>query len=263
MKIALLQMDIVLGDVEANKAKALSMMRKAVEKKAELLVLPELWSTGYRLDRIHELAEPADGPTLQMLNNFAKDNQVEIVTGSVAELRDGKVYNSAFAINAKGKTIAHYSKIHLIGLMQEDTYIASGDHQSKFDLSFGKAGLIICYDLRFTELPRTLALQGCQTLFVPAEWPASRGRHWVILNTARAIENQMFVIAVNRVGKDDKNTFFGHSLVINPWGEVLAEGSENEEEVIVVDVDFASVAEIRQRMPVFKDRKPQYYGMDD
>ena len=259
MKVGLIQMDIVLGDVEANRVKALSMMKKAVEQKAELLVLPELWSTGYRLDRIHELAEPADGPTLQMLKKFARENRIEIITGSVAELRDGKVYNSAFALNSQGETIAQYSKIHLIGLMQEDAYMSPGDHRCLFDLGFGKAGLILCYDLRFTELPRAMALQGCQTLFVPAEWPSSRGRHWVILNTARAIENQMFVIAVNRIGNDDSNTFYGHSLIIDPWGELLAEGSETDEEVIVVDVDFGSVAEIRQRIPVLKDRKPQYY----
>ena len=260
MKVGLIQMDILLGDVTANQTRALTMMAQAVEQKAELLVLPELWSTGYRLDRIHKLAEPAAGPTLQLLKDFARKNRVEIITGSIAELREEKVYNSAFVLNSLGDTIASYSKLHLIGLMQEDAYITPGDRQCLFDLGFGTAGLIICYDLRFTELPRALALQGCQTLFVPAEWPSIRGRHWVILNTARAIENQMFVIAVNRVGRDDNNTFYGHSLIIDPWGDILAEGSETDEEVIIVDVDFASVAEIRRRMPVFKDRRPQHYG---
>lgn len=259
MKVGLIQMDIVLGDIGANQAKALSMMTTAVHQKSELLVLPELWSTGYRLDRIHELAEPANGPTLQLLKKFARENRIEIITGSIAELRDGKVYNSAFVLNSKGETVAQYSKIHLVGLMQEDRYMTPGNRRCLFDLGCGKAGLIICYDLRFTELPRTMALEGCQTLFVPAEWPSCRGKHWVILNTARAIENQMCVIAVNRVGSDDNNAFYGHSMIINPWGEVLAEGSETAEEVIVVDVDFASMAEIRQRIPVFKDRRPQCY----
>jgi omega-amidase len=225
------------------------------------MVLPELWTTGYCLDRIHEMAETVEGPSIQMLRVFAAEHKVEILAGSIAEMRDGRVYNSTFAINAGGEVIGHYSKIHLIGLMQEDTYIACGDKRCEVEFSFGKAGSIICYDLRFTELPRSLALSGCQTMFVPAEWPASRGRHWTILNIARAIENQMFVIAVNRVGSDANNTFFGHSMVVNPWGEVLAEGSETMEEVLIVDVDFASVAEIRSRIPVFKDRRPTLYEL--
>jgi len=98
-----------------------------------------------------------------------------------------------------------------------------------------------------------------KTLFVPAEWPLSRGKHWRALSIARAIENQMFVIAVNRVGSDPDNVFYGHSLVVDPWGEVLAEGSETEEQVLVVDVDFAAVEEIRRRIPVFADRRPECY----
>ncbi len=259
MKVALLQMDIVLGDVAANRRKAAAMIAAAAGKGAKLLVLPEMWTTGYKLAAIHELAEPADGPTLAMLRALAKDNAVEIVAGSMAEARDGKVYNTGYVIDAAGEVVAKYSKIHLIGLMAEDRYIAPGDAKAMFALSCGQAGLIICYDLRFTELPRALALAGCRTLFVPAEWPASRGAHWRTLNIARAIENQMFVIAVNRVGRDEGNVYFGHSLVVDPWGEVLAEGSADNEEVLVADVDFAAGEEIRRRMPVFADRRPQYY----
>ncbi|HWQ61951.1 MAG TPA: carbon-nitrogen family hydrolase [Negativicutes bacterium] len=259
MKIALLQMDIVLGDATANRRKAADMIATGLSRGAELLVLPEMWTTGYKLAEIDRLAEPDDGPTMTMLRANARENGVEIVTGSMAEARDGKVYNTCYAIDASGEVVAKYSKIHLIGLMQEDRYIEPGDSKAMFSLRCGPAGMIICYDLRFTELPRTLALAGCRTLFVPAEWPAQRGAHWRTLNLARAIENQMFVIAVNRVGRDPDNVYFGHSLVVNPWGEVLAEGSEDREEVIVADVDFAAGEEIRRRMPVFADRRPQYY----
>jgi predicted amidohydrolase len=259
MKVALLQMDIALGDVAANRRKAADMIAAAIGRGAKLLVLPEMWTTGYKLAAIHELAEPEGGPTLAMLRAAARDKGVEMITGSLAESRDGKVYNTCYAIDAAGDVVAKYSKIHLIGLMEEDRYIAPGDAKAMFELSFGKAGMIICYDLRFTELPRALALAGCRTLFVPAEWPASRGAHWRALNIARAIENQMFVIAVNRVGRDEGNVYFGHSLVVDPWGEVLAEGSADNEEVLVVDVDFAAGEEIRRRMPVFADRRPQYY----
>jgi predicted amidohydrolase len=259
MKTALIQMDIVLGDVEANRKKALSMMEQGLRSGAELFVLPERWTTGYKLDQIHKLGEPEDGPSVQMLKSFAKQHKVDVVGGSIAETRGGKVYNTAYAINQNGEVVAKYSKIHLIGLMAEDKYLSPGTSKSLFDLRIGKVGMIICYDLRFTELSRALALGGAQALFVPAEWPTVRGKHWLTLNIARAIENQMFVIAVNRVGKDEGNVFFGNSLVINPWGEILAQGSEDKEEVVVADVDFASVADIRKRIPVFADRRPQYY----
>ncbi len=259
MKIALLQMDIVLGDPDANRRKAADMIAAGLGQGAELFVLPEMWTTGYKLAEIGRLAEPEDGPTLAMLRAAARENGVEFVTGSMAEARGGKVYNTCYAVNAAGGVVAKYSKIHLIGLMEEDRYISPGDSKALFTLGCGQAGMIICYDLRFTELPRALALAGCRTLFVPAEWPAQRGAHWRTLNLARAIENQLFVIAVNRVGRDANNVYFGHSLVVDPWGEVLAEGSEDREEVIVVDVDFAAGEEIRRRMPVFADRRPQYY----
>ncbi|MDR3561613.1 MAG: carbon-nitrogen family hydrolase [Negativicutes bacterium] len=259
MKVALLQMDIVLGDVAANRAKGQTMIAEGLSRGAELLVLPELWTTGYQLADIHRLGEPEDGPTLTMLRQIARQNKVEMISGSIAETDGGRVYNTVYAIGRDGAILAKYRKIHLIGLMDEEKYISPGDAKAVFPMSFGLAGMIICYDLRFTELARVMALAGCQTLFVPAEWPAVRGQHWLALNIARAIENQSFVIAVNRVGKDRSNTFFGHSLIINPWGEVVAEGSETAEEVVMADVDFAAGADIRLRMPVFADRRPQYY----
>ncbi len=259
MKVALLQMDIALGDVAVNRRKAETMLAEGLARGAKLFVLPEMWTTGYNLAEIDRLAEPAAGPTMAMLTAFARRHGVEIVSGSIAEARDGRVYNTCYAIGADGAVVAKYSKIHLIGLMAEDRYLAPGDRRAVFELSIGCAGMIICYDLRFTELPRAMALEGCRTLFVPAEWPASRGAHWRALNIARAIENQLFVIAVNRVGRDDNNVFYGHSLAVDPWGEVLAEGSEAGEEVIVADVDFAAGEEIRRRMPVFADRRPECY----
>ncbi len=259
MNVALIQMDIALGDVAANQKKALAMIEKGLRAGAKIFVLPEMWTTGYKLGEIDKLGEPDNGPSIQLLKAVAKQNKVEIIAGSIAEKDGGKVYNTSYAIGRDGSVLAKYRKIHLSGLANEEKYINAGNCKSIFDLSFGKAGLIICYDVRFTELPRALALSGCQALFVPAEWPAVRGKHWLALNIARAIENQMFVIAVNRVGRDESDVFFGHSLVINPWGEVLAEGSEDQEEVITVDVDFAAIADIRKRIPIFADRRPQYY----
>lgn len=259
MKAALIQMDVVLGDVDANRDKARALIVQGLEAGASLFVLPEMWTTGYKLSEIHLLGEPEDGPSVSMLREIARDNGVEIIAGSIAETCGGKVYNTAYAIGRDGGIVSKYRKMHLIGLMDEEKYISPGDSKCLFPMSFGLAGMIICYDLRFTELPRALALAGSRVLFVPAEWPAARGSHWSALNTARAIENQQFVIAVNRVGQDENNTFFGNSMVINPWGEVLVQGSATVEQVLVVDIDFPAVDEIRSRMPVFADRRPEYY----
>lgn len=259
MKVALVQMDVVLGDAAANRGKAERLMAQGIARGAELFVLPELWTTGYHFAELAALAEPEGGQTICLLQRFAREHGVEIIAGSILERRNGKVYNSAYAIGRAGQLLARYSKIHLIGLMAEDRYLCPGNERSVFEMGFGQAGVIICYDLRFPELSRALALQGCQALFIPAEWPAARGDHWRALSIARAIENQLFVIAVNRVGRDRDNTFFGHSLVVDPWGEVLIEGSATEEELLVVDIDFGSVAAVRQRIPVFADRRPDCY----
>jgi omega-amidase len=259
MKTALIQMDISLGEVEKNRNRAELLIARGIAQGAELFILPELWTTGYQLKEIAKLAEPENGQTVSMLRRIAKENRIEIIAGSIAELRDGKVFNTAYAVGREGQILAKYSKIHLIGLMEEDCYLKPGHEKCLFDMRIGKAGMIICYDLRFTELPRTMALQGCHTLFVVAEWPSVRGTHWKALNIARAIENQMFVVAVNRVGQDEENVFYGHSLVIDPWGEILIEGSETKEELLVVNIDFDAVGAIRKRVPVFADRRPDCY----
>lgn len=252
-------MDIVFGDPAANRRKAMAMIEEGVRQKAKLFVLPELWTTGYALDHLLDLGESEFGLTVQMLKKAAQEYGVEIITGSIAEIRNNKVYNTAYAINANGDIIGKYSKIHLVPMMNEDKFLTPGNQKGMFEFSFGKAGIIICYDLRFTELPRSLSLNGCQAMFVSAQWPVIRGKHWLTLNVARAIENQIFVIAVNRVGQDINNKFFGHSLVIDPWGEIIAEGSETDEQVIIADVEFSMVNLIRKEIPIFADRRPECY----
>jgi len=259
MRIALVQMDVAYGDIEANHAKARAFIAEGLARGAELFVFPELWTTGYKLKEIDSLSETLAGKTIEMLCRIARENNVAIVAGSLPELADGKIYNTACAIGSDGRIVGRYRKIHLIGLMEEDLYLAPGDERCVFPLASATAGLIICYDLRFPELSRALALQGARILFVCAEWPSVRGNHWRILNIARAIENQFFVIAVNRVGRDPDNVFFGHSLAVDPWGEIIVEGSETKEELLIADIAPASVENVRQRVPVFQDRRPACY----
>lgn len=259
MKVGLIQMEVIAGDVVKNRQKAFSMMERAVEQGCQLLVLPEIWTIGYALKNIFELAETIQGQTICSLQSFAREKTIEIVTGSLPILENGKVFNNAFFINKLGAITASYRKIHLFSLMGEERFFQPGDKPVFFDMACGgKASMVICYDIRFPELVRTVALGGAQILFVPAEWPSLRGDHWRALNIARAIENQMFVIAVNCVGQHRENVFYGHSLVIDPWGQILVEGSD-EEAVLTAVMDTALVEEVRSKMPIFTDRRSDVY----
>jgi predicted amidohydrolase len=142
--------------------------------------------------------------------------------------------------------------------MQEEQYLAPGQAATLLDLPWGKTGLIICYDLRFPELIRHYALQGARLILIPAEWPHPRREHWRTLLRARAIENQCFVAACNRVGQSKGAAFFGASTVVDPWGEPLIEGGETEA-LLTVTIDLAQVDVVRQRIPVFADRRPELY----
>ncbi|MNI08550.1 2-oxoglutaramate amidase [compost metagenome] len=176
----------------------------------------------------------------------------------MADKQGEKVRNTIYVFNREGEVVADYSKIHLFRLMDEEKYLSSGDQLGQFELEGIPAGMMICYDIRFPELSRKLALDGAQILFVPAEWPNPRLHHWRTLLMARAIENQMYVVSCNRVGTSGTTEFFGHSMIINPWGEVLAEGSENEG-VISCTIDLSEVERVRRTIPIFEDRRPPLY----
>ncbi|MBD2869715.1 carbon-nitrogen family hydrolase [Paenibacillus arenilitoris] len=262
LRLALLQMQIEAGNVEANYAKLESMLEEAAsgEKKPDVILFPEMWNTGYALTEIERIADRQGERTKALLSAFAKKHGVHIIGGSVAELReDGKVYNTIYAFDREGKVVSDYSKIHLFRLMEEEKYLAAGDKPGKLELEGAGAGMMICYDIRFPELARKLALEGAKLLFVPAEWPNPRLHHWRTLLTARAIENQMFVVACNRTGTSGDTSFFGHSLVLDPWGETIAEAGE-EETIVYADIDLSLVDAVRTKIPVFEDRRPSVYG---
>ncbi|MCU6795702.1 carbon-nitrogen family hydrolase [Paenibacillus sp. WQ 127069] len=258
--LALLQMDIAIGEPELNYAKLEKLLDQAVEgeTKPDVIIFPEMWNTGYALDRIKELADEEGQRTHALLSEFSRKHQVNIIGGSIAEKQGSQIYNTIYAYNREGSRVADYSKIHLFRLMDEEKYLEEGSHIGQFELDGVSSGMMICYDIRFPELSRKLALGGAQIVFVPAEWPNPRLHHWRTLLMARAIENQMFVVSCNRVGISGTTEFFGHSMVIDPWGEALAEGDETEQ-VIRAQIDLALVDEVRSRIPVFEDRRPALY----
>lgn len=260
LNVALIQMDIAIGqpDVNYNKLAVLLEQAVAVPVKPDVIVFPEMWNTGYALERIHELADKNGARTEAMLAAFCQKHHVNIIAGSIADKIDEHVRNTIYVFNRKGEKVADYSKIHLFRLMDEEKYLTEGDHVGKADIDDVSAGLMICYDIRFPELTRKLALDGAKVLFVPAEWPHPRLHHWRTLLMARAIENQMYVISCNRVGISGTTSFFGHSMVIDPWGEIIAEGDE-EEQLITATIDLTQVDEVRRKIPIFEDRRSELY----
>ncbi|HEU4963337.1 MAG TPA: carbon-nitrogen family hydrolase [Bacilli bacterium] len=258
LKLALLQIDIAFGDPEANRAKARAWIEQAAQQGADVIVLPEMWTTAYSLENIRDIADRDGAETIALCNELAKTYHVNIHAGSVANLRGDDVYNTTYLFNREGEVVGDYSKIHLFRLMDEEKYLLGGDKVGRFQLDGVEVGTMICYDLRFPELARTLSLDGAQVLFLPAEWPHPRLNHWRHLQIARAIENQMFVVSCNRVGRAGETEFFGHSMVIDPWGEVVFEADETEG-LHLVEIDLGIVPEIRSRIPIFEDRRPDLY----
>ncbi|MEF3308175.1 carbon-nitrogen family hydrolase [Paenibacillus sp. GYB004] len=260
LKVAILQMDIAIGEPETNFAKLSELLESCVqaESKPDVIVFPEMWNTGYALDRIREIGDRDGERTKAFISAFCRKHGVNIVAGSVAELDGDQVRNTIYAFDREGREAGEYSKIHLFRLMDEEKYLTAGDTLGKLELDGVPAGMMICYDIRFPELSRRLALDGVKVLFVPAEWPHPRLHHWRTLLTARAIENQMYVVACNRVGTSGTTSFFGHSMVIDPWGEILTEGDESEQ-ILTADLDLTVVDKVRATIPVFADRRPELY----
>lgn len=256
-KVALGQMDLVLGDPEANLAQVTELAQAASAGGAELLLLPELWSTGYVLDRAQDLATSLGEGILAELAQIAARYRIGLYGSTLVRLPES-VGNTAVLIDPVGKQLGEYSKIHLFGLMDEPLYLTAGKRPTVLDTPWGRVGLAICYDLRFPELFRSYALLGVEVVLLVAEWPMPRLAHWQTLLRARAIENQMFLIACNRTGTGGSTTFFGHSTVIDPWGEILLEADE-QPGLHLVEIDPERLAEARRRLPVLSDRRPEAY----
>jgi len=252
-------MDIAFGDPESNYRSAQNLIEKAMEEHPDIIVLPELWTTGYDLTRLDEIADLKAQKTIYFLQAAAKKYQVHFVGGSVANRGEDGVKNTLLIITKDGTVTHQYDKLHLFKLMDEHLYLEAGAEKGLFQVDGQLFAGVICYDIRFPEWIRAHTSVGAKALFVVAEWPAPRLAHWRALLIARAIENQCYVIACNRSGSDPNNQFAGHSLVIDPWGEVLAEAGD-QEEILTAEINIDLVKEIRKQIPIFEDRKPNSYN---
>lgn len=259
MKVSCLQMNMELGNPTANFAKAKELIAKAMTEKPDVLVLPETWNTGFfPRENLSELSCKNGAEVMEQIGALAKKYSVNIVAGSLSNVKEKGVFNTAFVFDRDGICIAQYDKTHLFTPMGEDDFYTAGDHSCRFSLDGVNCGIIICYDLRFPELTRKLALEGLDMLFVVSQWPKERIFHLRTLTTARAIENQMFVVCCNSCGKAYDTVFGGNSAIINPLSETLAVGGDAEE-ILSADCNMNILAKIRNTIPVFKDRRQDLY----
>lgn len=258
MRISLIQLDIAFGNPYMNYATVANKIREAADAAPDCIILPELWTTGYDLTRLEEIGDPDGEFTKEFISSLAKQYNINIVAGSVASRNASGVTNRMFVFNRSGEFVGEYSKLHLFQLMDEHLYLQPGDAKGLFQLEGILCAGLICYDIRFPEWVRAHTAQGAEILFISAEWPLSRLSHWRALLISRAIENQCYVVACNRAGSDPNNTFAGHSMIIDPWGEILCEASEGEE-ILTENIDLHKVREIRAQIPIFTDRRPDLY----
>jgi predicted amidohydrolase len=257
LTIALAQMALPAGEPEENFRIAERNVQQAGERGADLALLPELWISGFDLENCQRYASDIDQGWFQRMGALAADNSVAL-GGSLIEADQEFYYNTFVLFDHQGRLLSSYRKIHLFQQLKEKKYFRGGDQLVLVDTAWGKIGLAICYDLRFPEIFRSYAVNGAELILLTAEWPQRRIFHWYQLLSARAIENQCFIAGVNKVGESGGKKLGGGSAVINPMGEILAQGGDDEE-LLFANLDLTVVPKTRQWMPVFEDRKPDIY----
>jgi predicted amidohydrolase len=265
VKVALCQTNCG-EDVAANEHQARAMLEESAAAGVDLAALPEVWPCQGSMEEVRAAAQPLDGPRVTRLADFARDHRMWVHGGSVIELDGDRVFNTSVLFDRHGELVATYRKIHLFdadppgGLPSRESFLYSaGDQVVTAETEFGRVGLSICYDLRFPELFRQLAVQGATILFVPAAFRHETGRdHWDVLVRARAIEDQAFVLAAAQWGawgpggRERRN--FGNSLAVDPWGRVLARAPDGVG-VTLAELDLAEVGRVRDALPALGHRR--------
>jgi predicted amidohydrolase len=263
VRASLLQIDVNESEsVDSRRQRVAALVRE--QAGADLVVLPELWTTGaFAYEGFGAEAEPLEGPTYEVMAKAASDAGVWLHAGSIPERTasdsgsaagDGTLYNTSLIFSPSGELAAAYRKIHRFGFDKgEAVLMGAGSELVTVRLPETTLGIATCYDLRFPELFRGLVDAGAETFVISAGWPERRRSHWTLLAQARAVENQAYVLACGTAGTHAGVAQAGHSIVVDPWGEVLGEAG-SDEEVLSVEFDPARVATTREQFPALKDR---------
>jgi predicted amidohydrolase len=255
------------GDKARNLAAAERLVRAAAVDGAELVALPEKWNLLASGEEMAAGAESLDGPSLGAARSWARDLGIHLLAGSIAERGEEKAFNTSVLIGPDGADLAVYRKIHMFDVEAGGVEYRESDHEQagseivSASLDGLGLGLTVCYDLRFPELYRILAVRGARLIAVPSAFTAATGRdHWQVLLRARAIENQVFVIAPNQVGEAPPHySSYGRSAIVDPWGVVLATAPDGER-FAAADLDLAAQERIREQLPSLANRRPRAYA---
>jgi omega-amidase len=260
MKIGIAQMECIVGNVNSNLNKMSGFIEKAAEAGCRVVVFPEMVDTGYDVNQIARHASSWDRGPIECIQTNAKQNNMYVICG-LSELANGRIYNVMAVVSPDGHLMAKYRKTHLAAFspLHEDKIFTPGNSLETVEIDNMTWGLMICYDLRFPEISRSLALKGSEVLVLSSAWPFPRLRHWNTLLAARAIENQVFVAAANLVGKNSSVTFCGSSRIIDPFGITITSASEEQEALIVGDIEKNELVRVRKSMPVFEQRREDLY----
>lgn len=261
MKIACLQMDVLPSRPEENFPHAVQMIETAMAEMPDVIVLPESWDISFLpRNATEDLYAESYSRAVREIGALAKKHHVNIVAGSVTCLRDGVRYNTCCVFDRQGALIACYDKIHLFTHVGEEKRYGAGNRLCTFTLDGVPCGVIICYDIRFPELTRTMCLEGMDVLFVVCQWPKARTGLLQTLCAARAIENQIYVVCCDACGTAGDKVCGGDSAVFAPSGKALAVAG-NTEQILYADCDITQLQSLRQSFPVFRDRRPDLYRL--
>uniref|UniRef100_A0A8D0BBV1 omega-amidase n=1 Tax=Salvator merianae TaxID=96440 RepID=A0A8D0BBV1_SALMN len=268
-RLALIQLH-VSADKAENLNRACQFVKNATEQGAKLVVLPECFNSPYGTKYFAEYAEKIPGESTQKLSEIAKECGIYLIGGSIPEEDAGKLYNTCTVFSPDGTMIAKHRKIHLFDInvpgkirFQESETLSPGDRFSMFDTPYCKIGLGICYDIRFAELAQIYTQKGCQLLVYPGAFNLTTGpAHWELLQRGRAVDNQVYVAAASPA-RDEKASYvaWGHSTIVNPWGEVIAKAG-SEETIIYADINLKKLAEIREQIPIHSQKRSDLYAVE-
>ncbi len=261
IRVGLAQLCSVSGDLAGNCARIEALARRAAAAGCAAVFFPELSDTGYAMDVVRKRAAPWSGAPFLSLQRAAAAAKIHLFCG-LSEREGERIFNSLAVLAPDGRLLGHYRKTHLFSAdpVHEERCFTPGRALVGVDVQGLRWGLSICFDLRFPELYRTLALDGAEVLVNCSAWPQARAGHWDLLSRARAVENQAWFLGVNRAGEDHGLRFCGRSRVVDPEGRVVAEAGCTDEELLVAEIDPETLSRFRQRLPALAARRPDLYG---
>lgn len=252
------QLQVLPGAIDTNLKKIEAVLPQFADGNCRLLVLPEMFSCGFDYSCLPRMADETPS-VIEILQGWARRYGIVLV-GSLPEAAEEKVYNTSYVIEVDGTIAGIYRKVHLFSLHDEHLYFRAGGQSCVCETSIGRLGIMICYDLRFPELARALALKQAEILCISAQWPTVRIDHWSLLLKARAVENQLFVVGCNGCGPAGRLILGGHSAIISPSGRTIAEANDGES-YLLGEVNFAEMASFREKIPCLADRVPASYDL--